>query len=116
MRRLFLNLIGNALKFHRANEKPEVHISARQKGGKWLFSVKDNGIGIDEKFKDKIFVIFQRLHSSTKYKGTGIGLAVCKQIVNRHGGDIWFDSKENEGTVFHFTMEKINSINSNKSN
>jgi len=113
MERLFSNLIGNAIKFQKPGINPKIHISAEEKNKKWVFSVRDNGIGIDEKFNEKVFVIFQRLHSSRDYKGTGIGLAVCKQIIHRHGGQIWFESKENEGTTFYFTLKKIKLKNSN---
>lgn len=108
LERVFYNLIYNAIKFRKVEVNPEIHISALKKDGKWLFSVQDNGIGIEEKFKEKVFVIFQRLHGGDKYKGTGIGLALCKRIVNRHGGDIWFESKPNQGTTFYFTINKNN--------
>ena len=72
----------------------------------WLISIKDNGIGIDQKYKDKVFVIFQRLHGAHQYQGTGIGLTVCKRIVERHGGKIWFESKIEEGTEFFITFKK----------
>ncbi|HKJ79149.1 MAG TPA: ATP-binding protein, partial [Prolixibacteraceae bacterium] len=104
--RLFTNLIGNALKFSKTDEKPVIEIDVKRKKGKWLFSIKDNGIGIDEKFQEKVFVIFQRLHGSSQYKGTGIGLAICKRIVQRHGGDLWFESEEGKGTTFFFTLKK----------
>ena len=104
--RLLQNLIGNAIKFTRPEVQPQVHIGVKDKGQTWLFSVKDNGIGIEQEFKDRIFVIFQRLHSKSAYKGTGIGLAVCKRIVERHGGTIWFESKPGQGTTFLFTIKK----------
>ncbi|MCO5250186.1 MAG: PAS domain S-box protein [Candidatus Kapabacteria bacterium] len=103
--RLFLNLIGNALKFSKPDEKPLIEINAQKQKEKWLFSIKDNGIGIDEKFNEKVFVIFQRLHGAAQYKGTGIGLAICKRIVQRHEGEIWFESEENKGTTFFFTLK-----------
>lgn len=102
---LFQNLIANAIKFKGA-ETPHVHISAKDLGHEWLFSVKDNGIGIDKKYEEKVFVIFKRLHTRKEYPGTGIGLAVCKRIVNRHGGRIWFESELNKGTTFYFTIPK----------
>ncbi len=101
--RLFQNMIDNAIKF-RGNEHPRIKIEATQSGISWLFSITDNGIGIDPEYHERIFVIFQRLHGIKKYSGTGIGLAVCKKIVERHGGRIWLDSKNMEGTTFYFTI------------
>jgi PAS domain S-box-containing protein len=100
---LLQNLIMNAIKFH-GPEPPRVHVSARQENNEWNFSVKDNGIGIDSKYFERIFVIFQRLHDKTEYSGTGIGLAVCKRIVQRHGGRIWVESELGKGADFHFTI------------
>lgn len=99
---VFQNLIGNAIKFR--NEKPQIHISADRDDGQWVFSVRDNGIGIDPKYAERIFIIFQRLHNRENYPGTGIGLAVCKKIVERHGGRIWMESNPGEGTTFCFTV------------
>jgi len=102
---LFQNLIGNAVKFH-GIENPYIHLSARDDGREWLFSIKDNGIGIEPQYADKVFVIFQRLHTREEYPGSGIGLAICKKIVERHGGRIWFASEPGKGTTFYFTLPK----------
>ena len=101
--RLFQNLIGNALKFCKA-ERPIVRIQAEARGAEWLFSVADNGIGIEAQYKDRIFMIFQRLHKQSEYPGTGIGLAVCKRIVERTGGRMWLESEPGKGTTFFFTL------------
>ncbi len=101
---VFQNLIGNGLKFQKPGSVPEIHIGARTGGSGWVFSVKDNGIGIEPRHADRIFKIFQRLHAKGEYDGTGIGLAICKRIVERHGGDITVASAPGAGSTFSFTI------------
>jgi light-regulated signal transduction histidine kinase (bacteriophytochrome) len=104
---VFQNLISNSLKFRSKESPPRIHISAVQKNNEWLFSIQDNGIGMDVQFKDRIFVIFQRLHSKEEYPGTGIGLAICKKIVERNSGQIWVTSEQGKGSIFYFTLPDI---------
>ena len=99
-------LSGNALKFRAEGRRPEIHIGARQEDGHWVFQVRDNGIGIEPKQAERVFMLFQRLHSRAEYQGSGIGLAVCKKIVERHGGRIWVESQPGEGSTFFFTIPK----------
>jgi chemotaxis family two-component system sensor kinase Cph1 len=103
MTQLFQNLIGNGLKFH-GDRKPEIHVGVQELDDGWRFSVQDNGIGIDPQYHDRIFIIFQRLHTRAEYPGTGIGLAICKRIVERHGGVISVESELGKGTTFYFTI------------
>ncbi len=103
MTQVLQNLISNAIKF-RGTEGPKVEVSARHRGHRWIIAVKDNGIGIDPKYHENIFKMFQRLHTRDKYPGTGIGLAISKKIVERHGGRIWVESEEGKGSTFFFTL------------
>ncbi|HEY6769052.1 MAG TPA: PAS domain S-box protein [Candidatus Sulfotelmatobacter sp.] len=100
---LIQNLIGNGLTYH-GDKLPKIHITAERWGKEWIFSVRDNGIGINPKYQEQIFEIFKRLHDQKEYPGTGIGLAVCRRVVNRHGGKIWVKSEPGHGTTFHFTI------------
>ncbi|MGD9008335.1 MAG: ATP-binding protein [Desulfobacteraceae bacterium] len=104
---LFQNLISNGIKFRQPSTTPSIHISAQRVENRWRLAVQDNGIGIDSKYKERVFVIFQRLHTRDEYPGTGIGLAICKRIVHRHGGRIWFESSPGKGTTFYFTLPSI---------
>ncbi|HVZ81017.1 MAG TPA: ATP-binding protein [bacterium] len=102
---IFQNLIGNAVKF-RGTEKPRVRVYSWEEGGKWVIAVRDNGIGIDPRYSEKIFEVFQRLHSRDEYPGTGIGLALCRKVIEQHGGRIWVGSSPGKGSVFYFTLPK----------
>ncbi|MDI6723093.1 MAG: PAS domain S-box protein [Methanobacterium sp.] len=101
---VFENLIGNALKFRREGKKPKIHISARKEDNEYVFSVSDNGIGLEEEYSDRIFEVFKRLHAIGEYQGAGIGLAIVKRIIDRHGGKVWVESKLGKGSTFYFTV------------
>ncbi len=101
---LFQNLVGNAIKFRKPDVAPVVHVSAARQGKEWVFSVRDNGIGLDPQYTQRIFLIFQRLHARDEYPGTGIGLALCKRIVERHHGRIWVESEPGQGSAFFFSL------------
>lgn len=103
LQQVFQNLIGNALKY-RSEDPPRIHVSASKRGASWLFSVSDNGIGIDPRYKEKIFGVFKRLHHDQKYGGTGIGLAICQRVVERYGGRIWVESEPGKGATFFFSV------------
>jgi PAS domain S-box-containing protein len=107
LKSVFQNLIGNAIKFRSPNSLCVIRVSARQKGQHWIFSVEDNGIGIERKHFDRIFQVFQRLHQREDYPGNGIGLAICKKIIERHGGKIWLESRPGHGTTFSFTIPLV---------
>ena len=102
--RVFQNLIENAIKFKKKTEFPKIHTSCTKQNNMFQFSVTDNGIGIEKQYHDTVFIIFQRLHSGKDYPGTGIGLSICKRIIERHNGTIWFESTPHEGTTFYFTI------------
>lgn len=109
MVQLLQNLIANAIKF-RDTGSPRVHVGVRRQDVHWLFFVRDNGIGIDPQYAERIFVIFQRLHNRFEYPGTGIGLAICRKIVERHGGHIWVESEPGNGASFYFTLHPAESL------
>jgi light-regulated signal transduction histidine kinase (bacteriophytochrome) len=100
---LLQNLIANAIKFH-GDEPPNIHISAEESKGELIIAISDKGIGIDSEHQEQIFRIFKRLHTREKYEGTGIGLAICKRIVERHNGRIWVESESGKGSTFYFTI------------
>jgi light-regulated signal transduction histidine kinase (bacteriophytochrome) len=105
MMQVMQNLVANAIKFH-GHDRPMVHVTATQGARDWTISVKDNGIGLDLEYSDKIFQMFQRLHNREEYPGNGVGLAIAKKIIERHGGRIWVESEEGKGATFLFTIPK----------
>jgi light-regulated signal transduction histidine kinase (bacteriophytochrome) len=111
MVQMFQNLISNAIKF-RGKADPEINIGCSKVKKEWIFSVKDNGIGISKAYYNKIFLIFQRLHAREEYPGTGIGLTICKKIAENHNGKIWVESEPGKGSVFYFTIPMLKENNS----
>jgi light-regulated signal transduction histidine kinase (bacteriophytochrome) len=104
---LLQNLIGNAIKFRGKDEAPRIHVGVEDAGDEWRFTVADNGIGIEPQYFERIFMVFQRLHTRDEYPGTGIGLAICKKVIDRHDGRIWVESAYGKGSKFYFTLPKI---------
>jgi light-regulated signal transduction histidine kinase (bacteriophytochrome) len=104
LQQIFQNLVGNAIKYRRPEIAPVINVSARQEGESWLFSVSDNGLGIEAQYKERIFGLFKRLHTGDEYSGTGIGLAICQRIVERYHGRIWVESELGRGSTFSFTL------------
>jgi light-regulated signal transduction histidine kinase (bacteriophytochrome) len=107
--RLFQNLIGNAIKY-RSEKPPRIEVWAEERGDEWVFHVRDNGLGIEPRYQERIFAIFQRLHSRDAYPGTGIGLAICRRTVERFGGRIWVESQLGQGSDFCFALPKLRSV------
>jgi light-regulated signal transduction histidine kinase (bacteriophytochrome) len=107
-RQVFQNLLSNALKYHKKGAAPLIIVSSKETSADWQFEVKDNGIGINPEYFEKIFIIFQQLHNKDQYPGTGMGLAICKKIVQNLGGKMWVESNENSGSIFYFTIPKNN--------
>jgi light-regulated signal transduction histidine kinase (bacteriophytochrome) len=103
--RLFQNLLVNSIRY-RSDDPPRIHVAAEPRDGQWLFSVKDNGIGIEPQYAEKVFGIFKCLHSRDKYPGSGMGLAICRKIVTRHDGRIWVESDLGKGATFYFTLPR----------
>jgi light-regulated signal transduction histidine kinase (bacteriophytochrome) len=103
---LLQNLLGNALKY-RGERPPRIHVAVERQGQRWQFAVRDNGIGIDPEYAERIFLVFQRLHTRDEYPGTGIGLAICQKIVERHGGQLLVDSQVGQGATFSFTLPAV---------
>jgi light-regulated signal transduction histidine kinase (bacteriophytochrome) len=104
LQQLFQNLVGNAIKYRRPDRPPIVHVTAERQDGGWTFALSDNGIGIAPEYRENIFGLFKRLHNSDEYSGTGIGLAICKRIVDRYQGRIWVESEPGRGSTFRFTL------------
>ena len=104
LQQAFQNLVGNAIKYRSPDRQPLVYVGVERQDGYWLFAVSDNGIGIDPEYKENIFGLFKRLHTSDEYSGTGIGLAICQRIVDRYHGRIWVESEPGHGSIFRFKL------------
>jgi signal transduction histidine kinase len=104
LRMIFQNLLGNAIKYRSTDRTPQLQVSAERSRGKWTFTVRDNGIGIEPQYKEEIFRLFSRLHPADRYEGTGIGLAICQRIVERYQGRIWVESEPGRGSAFRFII------------
>ena len=103
---MFQNLIANSIKYRKVDETPEIDISAKRQEGQWIVGVRDNGIGFDQRYAERIFGLFKRLHRD-EYPGTGLGLAICQRIVGRYGGRIWAVGKKGEGSTFYFSLPEV---------
>ena len=104
---VFQNLLSNAFKYRKPTESPRIHIAAEQRGGQWVMSVRDNGIGFDQHQAERIFGLFKRLHREEEYPGTGVGLAICQRIVERYGGRMWAESERRVGSTFFFSLPGV---------
>jgi light-regulated signal transduction histidine kinase (bacteriophytochrome) len=110
LKSLFMNLLNNGLKFRKKNVAPVLEIKCEDKPGEWLFTFKDNGIGIEPEYQERIFLIFQKLHNNREYKGTGIGLAHCRKVAEVHHGKLWLESAPGQGSTFFFSLPKISKV------
>ena len=114
VRQVWVNLLYNAVKYSGKNEQPVIEVGAKESEGAVTFYVKDNGVGFDMKYSNKLFGVFQRLHGSDQFEGTGVGLALVKRIIDKHGGEVWAEAKLNEGCIFYFSIPGKRSALKNK--